>query len=112
MTCLLLLLLSCGSPAPTLLTATHMSLAIADVYTTQQAAKLPGWREINPLERPFQSHGPAIAYASNITGVMITSAVAYKMRTSHTWLRKVWWVPQVVLIGASGWGLHTTLEIK
>jgi hypothetical protein len=112
--CALTLILSCGSKSATVLNVGHAAVALADTYYTQRSYDLcrvmAGCRDVeaNALTRPFQRSGKPIAYQSTLVGLSLTSFVSQKMRTSHNWaLKRVWWLPQAVLIGASLYGAQS-----
>jgi hypothetical protein len=112
--CALTLILSCGSKPATVLNVSHAAVAFADTYYTQRSYDLcrvlAGCKdaEANALTRPFQRSGKAMAYQSTLVGLSLTSFVAQKMRASHNRvLRRMWWLPQSALIGASIYGAHS-----
>lgn len=54
--------------------------------------------EANPLERPFASSGAI--YATTQVSPLIMDFLGRKLiRSSHPWMRRIWWVPQAA--GAS-----------
>ena len=112
--CALTLILSCGSKSAAVLNVSHAAVAFADVYYTQRSYSLcrtlAGCSDIeaNPLTRPFQRRGKPLAYASSYAGLSLSSSVAQRMRTSHNRvLRRIWWLPQSVLLGASIYGAQS-----
>jgi len=109
LTCVLTLILSCGSKPAAALTLAHAGTALADTWSTQRALDRGG-RELNPLTRPFQTHGQPLAYASTAAGVVGTAWLADRMRRSKNWTRKIWWLPQAALAGVGGWAIHGNLR--
>jgi hypothetical protein len=112
--CALTLILSCGSRSAAVLNVSHAAVALADTYYTQRSYDLCRVVsectdvEANTLTRPFQRSGKPIAYESTLVGLSLTSFAAQKMRTSRNpVLRRIWWLPQTVLIGASLYGAHS-----
>jgi hypothetical protein len=112
--CALTLILSCGSKSVAALNASHAAVAFADVYYTQRSYNLcrilAGCKDIeaNPLTRPFQRKGKLIAYDSSYVGLTLSSFIAQRMRTSHNRvLRRIWWLPQSVFLGASIYGAQS-----
>ena len=118
-TCILLFMLTCpGVPASAkLLTSAQAVASFTDTWSTQRLfdqskrAGIPV-REANPLARPFQSHGKAVAYASTAAGVWGTAWLADRMRRSDNhFLNRAWWVPQTVLSVFSGYGVDLNLAV-
>lgn len=101
---------------PMLLTAVHASVAYADTWSTQrlfEECRLRGCQatELNPLTRPFQTNGSAIAYASTGIGVAGSALLAAKMqRSQNKWARRFWWAPQAALTVASAACLTANLR--
>jgi hypothetical protein len=112
--CALTLILSCHSRSAAALNASHAAVAFVDVYYTQRSytlcRSLAGCNDIeaNPLTRPFQQRGKLIAYNSSYVGLTLSSLIAQRMRTSQNRvLRRIWWLPQSVLLGASIYGAQS-----
>jgi len=106
------LVLACGSKPAVSLNVIHAAASFADTFTTQRgfdvcrvyAGCIPRRLEANPLTRPFQSNGRAIAYTSTAMGVQGLSYLAQRMRTSNNRvLKRIWWLPQAALSGTSGY---------
>jgi hypothetical protein len=115
--CAMTLILSCGSKSAAVLNVSHAAVAFADSYYTQRSFSLcrehgKCWNvEANPLTRPFQRNGEAVAYQSTYAGLSLSNFVAQRMRTSHNRvLKRIWWLPQGVLIGASMYGAYTQVR--
>ena len=116
--CALTLILSCGSRSAAALNVSHTAIALTDVYYTQRSYDLcrvfSGCRNIeaNPLTRLFQSNGKPIAYESTFVGLTLSSLAAQRMRTSHNRvLKRIWWLPQTALIGASIYGARSQATV-
>jgi hypothetical protein len=112
--CALTLLLSCGSKPASALNISHAAIAFTDTYYTQRSyalcPTLGGCRYVegNPLTKPFQRNGKAIAFESTYVGLSAAAFVAQKMRTSHSRIfRRLWWLPQSVLLGGSIYGTYS-----
>jgi hypothetical protein len=87
-----------------LMSANHASAGF-DAWSTRRLVNIGG-KELNPLLRP-------VADSNALYPVMqafpaLTDLVAYKMMGSRRgWVRKMWWVPQVVTTaGSVTAGLH------
>lgn len=93
-----------------LLTAATFASAVGDTETTQAVREkysCPGCRfiEYNPLARPFVNQR-ATQYAVWTATAGGASWLGWKMKHSRkAWVRKIWWLPQVALIGANTWGI-------
>lgn len=112
--CALTLILSCGSKSAAALNVSHAAVALTDSYYTQRSYSLcrtygACWNiEANPLTRPFQRNGKSIAYQSSYVGLSLSSWIAQRMRISHNRvLKRIWWLPQSALIGASVYGAYS-----
>lgn len=80
--------------------------AVFDAWTTRRAVSGGYGVEGDPLQRPFANTGAI--YATTQVTPLILDYVGHRMiRSSHSWIRHSWWVPQAA--GASlslGAGLH------
>ena len=115
--CALTLILSCGSRSSAVLNVSHAAVAFGDSYYTQRSYDLcrvlAGCRDIeaNPLTRPFQRAGKPVAYESTYVGLTLASFAAQRMRASdNPVVKRLWWLPQGVLIGASIYGIHSHIR--
>jgi hypothetical protein len=69
------------------------SAATFDAWTTRRAITNYGAQELNPLLKPFA--GNASLYVAIQVGPAVMDFVGKKMMSSnHSWVRKMWWVPQ------------------
>jgi hypothetical protein len=115
--CAVTLILSCSSRSGAALNVAHAAAALTDVYYTQRSYGLcrefgKCWNiEANRLTRPFQRNGKSLAYPSSYVGLSLVALAAQRMRTSHNRvLRRIWWLPQSALIGASIYGSYTQVR--
>jgi hypothetical protein len=77
-----------------------------DAWTTRRAVSSGYGVEADPLERPF-AHSGAIYATTQVTPLIMDYVARRMMRSSHSWVRKAWWVPQAAGAGVSvGAGLH------
>lgn len=116
--CLLLLMLVCSPSKPAnVLTGVHATAAFADTWSTQRtftACARYSWHcwEQNPITRPFQTNGQPLAYTSTYWGSVGAAWVGNKMhRSNNRVIRRLWWVPQVVGIGAHAYGINHNLGL-
>ena len=76
-----------------LVAASH-GAAVFDAWSTRRALSGGYGTESDPLLRPF-AHSGAI-YAATQVSPLVMDYLGYKMmRSNHSWVRKMWWVPQV-----------------
>jgi hypothetical protein len=67
--------------------------ATFDAWSTRHAITTAGAQELNPLLRPFA--GNASLYAAIQVGPALMDFAGKKMMYSrHSWVRRMWWVPQ------------------
>ena len=115
--CVLLLFLTCRPARPLQMTLATAQAAgfLADGIQTreitimQQRLGWPGPAEHDPITRSFIGREPTWSrmIPFGIGAVSATSVVSDKMRRSHTWVRHIWWLPQVGSIG----GLAAAVKI-
>jgi hypothetical protein len=109
--CVLLLFLTCRPARPlqmTLATAQAAGLFADSIQTREitimhQYIPWPGPTERDPITRPFigaEPTGPRML-AFDFAAVTATSIVSDRMRRSHSWIRHIWWLPQVGSIAGS-----------
>jgi hypothetical protein len=67
--------------------------AAFDGWTTRRAIGGGYAVEGDPLERPFANSG-AIYATTQVTPLIMDFVGHRMMRSSHSWVRKAWWVPQ------------------
>lgn len=88
------------------LVAVGHGAAAFDAWTTRRAVSSGYGVEADPLERPF-AHSGAIYASTQVTPLIMDYVGRRMMRSSHSWVRKAWWVPQAAGAGVSvGAGLH------
>jgi hypothetical protein len=109
--CILLLVSLCQTlhDRPVLVLAgVQASLSYFDSVQTVDWLKTQGYKESDPLARPFV-HNPAALYALDGAGAIGTAWLAHRMRTSHNrWAHRLWWMPQTVVISGNAWALGYT----
>lgn len=96
------------------LTATQTALSIADGVTTAQFVRR-GFVEVDPISRILIGRRPTWARMAPIGAAQIMASVwlAGRMRnSSHTWVRRLWWTPQVLEIGLSVFGTVNNLGLR
>jgi hypothetical protein len=82
------------------LTIASHSGAAFDAWSTHRAVVGGFGQEANPFLRPF-AHSNAI-YAATQVSPAVMDYIGKRMMTSQdTWIRRLWWVPQVVGSGMS-----------
>jgi hypothetical protein len=88
------------------LVAAGHSAAGFDAYTTRRAISGGYGVESNPIMRPF-AQSNAIYFATQVTPAVM-DYVGHRMMTSnHSWMRRMWWVPQLAGTSLSlGAGIH------
>jgi hypothetical protein len=76
------------------------SAATFDAWTTRRAITTVGAQELNPLLKPFA--GNASLYAAIQVAPAVMDYVGKKMMSSnHSWVRRMWWVPQSASFASS-----------
>ena len=76
------------------------SAATFDAWTTRRAISTFGAQELNPVFKPFA--GNASLYAAIQVGPLVMDYVGKKMMYSrHSWVRRMWWVPQSASFASS-----------
>jgi hypothetical protein len=80
------------------LIATGHTASVLDAWTTRRAISGGYGVEGDPIQRPFANSGAI--YVSTQVCPLIMDYIGYRMmRSSHSWMRKSWWIPQAA--GAS-----------
>jgi hypothetical protein len=76
------------------------SAATFDAWSTRHVITTTGAQEGNPLLRPFA--GNSSLYAAIQIGPAVMDYVGKRMMYSrHTWVRRMWWVPQSASFASS-----------
>jgi hypothetical protein len=79
--------------------ASH-SAATFDAWTTRHAITTTGAQELDPLLKPFS--GNASIYLAIQAGPALMDFVGKKMMDSrHSWVRRMWWIPQSASLASS-----------
>ena len=88
-----------------LMAASHGAAAF-DAWTTRRAVTGGYGIEGDPFQRPFANSG-AIYATTQVTPIVMDYLGRRMMRSSHSWIRKAWWVPQAASASVSfGAGMH------
>ena len=90
------------------LSTTILVTATLDTWSTQRILRR-GYSESNPLARPFVKL-PALHWAATYVGAVGANWLALRMKRSHCW-RRIWWLPQALIISANGWGIQRNLRM-
>lgn len=84
------------------LTAVHFASATADIITTKQFER----RGFVELEWPQGSRfilgqRPTVGRMALVDGgeLILEMWIAQRLHQSHSWIRHVWWLPQIVSVG-------------
>jgi len=88
-----------------LIAAGHSASAL-DAWTTRRAISGGYGAEGDPIQRPFANSGAI--YASTQVCPLLMDYIGYRMmRSSHSWMRKTWWIPQAASASVSaGAAIH------
>lgn len=92
------------------LTVASMGAAAADIHNTIHSLHLhDGAYEADPLARPL-TNLPAPAYATlGMMGAAGVDWLGLKLQGSrHAWMRRCWWLPQVLQISGNIVGVTTS----
>lgn len=93
------------------LTIAQHGAATFDAWSTRRAISSGNAQERDPLLRPFA--GNASLYAAIQVGPIVFDYVGRRMITSHHgWMRRAWWVPQVLSTTAFFVGGAHNLSIR
>jgi len=92
------------------LTAAAGAVTVFDVELTQHYLQSAPWhRERNPIFGPQPSR--ARMYSIVAGENLLAGYLAYRLKkSSHRRLRRLWWVPQTVVIAGHGAGIAVTLR--
>jgi hypothetical protein len=82
------------------------SAAGFDAWSTRRAVSSGRGHEANPLFKPFAGNGSI--YAATQVGPTVFDYLGKRMMQSRrSWVRRMWWVPQLAGTAASLWsGAH------
>jgi hypothetical protein len=95
------------------LTAAQTAMSISDGETTIEFVK-HGFVEVDPISRILIGRKPNWGRMAPVGAIQIVASVwlAGRMKTrSHTWIKRIWWMPQVIQIGASAFGTVNNLKL-
>jgi hypothetical protein len=77
-----------------------------DAISTRRAITRYGAVEMNPLLKPFAGNNSLFA-AIQVAPVLLDVAGRRMMYSRHSWVRRVWWVPQSAsFVGSILCGAH------
>ena len=80
--------------------------ATFDAWTTRHAITTTGAVELNPLLKPFAGNSSIYA-AIQVTPLLLDFAAKRMMYSRHSWVRRVWWIPQSAsFVGSLACGSH------
>jgi hypothetical protein len=79
---------------------TGHSAAAFDAWSTRRAISGGYGTEANPLLRPFANSG-ALYAATQVSPLVMDYLGRRMMTSSHTWVRRMWWLPQTAGTGMS-----------
>ena len=93
------------------LTAATGAVTVLDVELTQHYLQTAPWhRERNPLYGPQPSR--VRMYSTVAAENLLGAYLGYRLKKSrHRRLRRLWWVPQTVVIAGHGAGIVVTLRL-
>jgi hypothetical protein len=93
------------------LAALDLSMTLVDTMQTADALR-KGYREENPLERPFTQLPKGAFVALTVADCAGVDYLAYRLKRSSGWERRIWWAPEVAhaAIAAAGIGWSETHE--
>lgn len=82
----------------------------ADCGLTIRNMNRPYFRELNPVARPFVTHGPALAAGYFAATTFATYEVAHQLeKHHHAKLAKIY---VVVALGVEAWAVETSIRDK
>jgi hypothetical protein len=88
------------------LVAASSGAATFDAFSTRRAISNYGAVELNPLLKPFAGNSSLYA-AIQVAPVLLDFAGKKLMYSPHSWIRRVWWVPQgASFLGSIFCGAH------
>jgi len=76
------------------LIAVSSGAAVLDAWSTRRAISGGYGTEANPLLRPF-SHSNGMYAAAQVSPVVMDLIGRKMMTSTHHWMRKLWWAPQM-----------------
>lgn len=76
------------------LIAVSSGAAVLDAWSTRRAISGGYGTEANPLLRPF-AHSNAMYAAAQVSPVVMDLIGRKMMTSTHHWMRKLWWAPQM-----------------
>ena len=95
------------------LTTVQTVVLVSDGVTTRQFVKR-GYVEVDPLARILIGRKPTWGRMAPLGAVQVVASVwvAERMKTSrHIWVRRLWWMPQMIEIAANGFSAESNLTL-
>ena len=95
------------------LTAAQTGVSISDGVTTTRFVKR-GYVEVDPLSRILLGRRPSWARMAPMGAAQILASawLAGRMKSSsHIWMRRLWWLPQIMEIGVSAFATENNLSL-
>src|SRR5205807_3412646 len=95
------------------LTTVQTVVLVSDGVTTRQFVKR-GYVEVDPLTRILIGRKPTWGRMAPLGAVQVVASVwvAERMKTSrHIWVRRLWWMPQMIQIAANGFSAERNLTL-
>ena len=98
-------------PPVVALAVTQTAIVVANTvtkYEMQQVYPLGVWQETNPVVHTLMGPRPQvrsmIAWGSVEVG--LTMYLGERMKRSHSWIRHIWWAPQLIAIAGHSYGIR------
>jgi len=96
-------------PPVVALAVTQSAIVVTNALTKYEIQQVyPGWQETNPIVHPLMGTRPQLRSMIAWGGVevVLTMYLGERMKRSHSWIRHIWWVPQLVAIGGHSDGIR------
>jgi hypothetical protein len=97
--------------AVAVLAVAELGIAVRDVQKTQVCLGNRTCTEVDPFAKPFVQNA-GLAYSMAIGESYGLGLVGQRMKHSRTWVRHIWWAPQVGGIAAHAIAIHQTWNGK
>ena len=98
-------------PPVVALAVTQTAIVITNAvtkYEMEQVYPVGFWQETNPMLRPLMGPRPQVRSMIAWGGaeVVLTMYLGERMKRSHSWIRHLWWAPQLIAIGGHSDGIR------
>ena len=98
-------------PQVVALAITQTAIIVSDAITTneiQQLYPVGSWQEENPIVRRLMGPRPQLRSMIAWGGVEVglTMYLGERMKRTHSWIRHLWWAPQLIAIGGHSDGVR------